>query len=439
MVTVGSSKRLERPTQRPRPVGGNRSMLQRFVTAQSVNAVRNAAALRPFSDDEFGRDAASPSKAHIQAANTLIARLRRGLLQQADRLSQEQQIGGSGVTPEINGLLTDKERSTRWAKLVERIWDYYLELFGQRQTRFAPMLLATDRIGLDCYQAIYTGLKEARSIPAPPPFSYMETGHTPSIFRRGVAMSRLGKHANPFPVIQLPYHRLVNPWTLGAVHHEVSHNLQSDLGLWNEVPQRITQRLHQSGMAPSVARTWARWHKEIWADLCGLLLGGPANVASLIDVLARSPRSTMAFNPMGVHPTPYLRTFINLELLKRMGFGNEATQYRHLWQQLYPAISVGTIPSQMLRSFPRANQLVVDTICFQPYHQLGGRSLSEVTRFRPTHQAMTQEAGQRLATGTDPGIIPVRFLVGAARYALDQRLASPGQITRHFYQALSKR
>ena len=147
----------------------------------------------------------------------------------------------------------------------------------------------------------------------------------------------------------------------------------------------------------------------------------------------------MAFNPMGVHPTPYLRTFINLELLKRMGFGNETTHYRRLWQQLYPATSAGTIPPQMLRSFPRASQLVVDTICFQPYHQLGGRSLSEVTRFRPTHQAMTQEAGQRLATGTDPGIIPARFLVGAARYALDQRLASPGQITRHFYQALSKR
>ena len=39
------------------------------------------------------------------------------------------------------------------------------------------------------------------------------------------------KQLNPFPLVQLPYHRLVNPWTLGAVMHEVSHNLQTDLGL----------------------------------------------------------------------------------------------------------------------------------------------------------------------------------------------------------------
>ena len=125
-------------------------------------------------------------------------------------------------------------------------------------------------------------------------------------------LTRLGRRANPYPVVQLPYHRLVNPWTLGAVHHEVSHNLQSDLDLWQEVPRRINRRLRQAGMGPMVSRTWTRWHKEMWADLCGLLLGGPAIVASLLDVVARSPRTTKFFNPAGVHPTPYLRVFINL-------------------------------------------------------------------------------------------------------------------------------
>jgi hypothetical protein len=50
-----------------------------------------------------------------------------------------------------------------------------------------------------------------------------------------------------------------------------------------------------------------------------------------------------------------------------------------------------------------------------------------------------EEAARRLATGTDPGIIPERFLVGAARYALDQRLAEPGAITEHFYKELARR
>jgi hypothetical protein len=240
-------------------------------------------------------------------------------------------------------------------------------------------------------------------------------------------------------VIQLPYHRLVNPWTLGAVHHEVSHNLQSDLDLWQEVPRRIHRRLQQNGIDPMVASTWTRWHKEIWADLCGLLLGGPAIVASLLDVVGRSPARTQAFNPSGVHPTPYLRVYINLELLRRMGFSDQAEAFRRLWARIYPSARRSNIPRAMLDSFQAANRLVVDTICFQPYRQLGDKRLVEVVRFAPDYQKMIQEAAHRLAAGTDPGIIPARFLVGATRWALDRDLARPGRITQNFYQALSSR
>ena len=37
----------------------------------------------------------------------------------------------------------------------------------------------------------------------------------------------------------------------------------------------------------------------------------------------------------------------------------------------------------------------------------------------------------------DPGIIPERFLIGAARFALNQRVARPGVITTNFYKALA--
>ena len=414
--------------------------LHRFARAQALNTKRDAAALRPFRRDEFGTGPASPSQAHIEAANQLIVDLRRRLLSLADGVDDA--AGASRQVPSagnLRALLRYKERALRWIKRIEKIWDYYLELFGQRQTRFADWLLATDRIALDCYQAVYTGLGRARPIPSPPPFSYMETGFTPATFRRGVPLTRLGKRANPFPVVQLPYHRLVNPWTLGAVHHEVSHNLQSDLGLWQEVPRRIYRRLRRAGLGPMVASVWTRWHKEIWADLSGLLLGGPAIVASLIDVLARSPASTQRFNPAGVHPTPYLRTFINLELLRRMGFPREAEAFRRLWTRLYPEPQRSNIPRSLLDTFPLANRLVVDTICFQPYRQLEDRSLTEVVRIQPGYQQMIQEAAQRIAAGTDPGIIPARFLVSASRWALDHQLARPERITRNFYQALAKR
>jgi hypothetical protein len=415
-------------------------VLHRFVRAQALNAKRDAAALRPYRRDEFGTGPASPSPAHIQAANQLIVDLRRQLLKLAGRVGQAADASDQRpMTRNLRALLAYKERALRWIKLIEKIWDFYLELFAQRQTPFGDWLLAADRTALDCYQTVYTGLGQARSIPSPPPFSYMETGFTPATFRRGVPLTRLGRRANPFPVVQLPYHRLVNPWTLGAIHHEVSHNLQSDLGLWQAVPRRINRRLRRAGIGPMASTTWTRWHKEIWADLCGLLLGGPAIVASLLDVVARSPHTTQRFNPAGVHPTPYLRTFISLDLLRRMGFPREAEAFRRLWVRMYPSPHRSNIPRTMLNSFPLAHRLVVDTICFQPYRQLGDKSLAQVIRLQPGYQQMIQEAAQRIAAGTDPGIIPARFLVSASRWALDHQLARPGRITRNFYQALVKR
>ena len=126
-------------------------------------------------------------------------------------------------------LLQLKSRAHDWVRATERVWDFYFELFGQRQSAFGEWLFACDRIALDCYQHVFMHLGNARSIPAPPPFSYMRTGFSPATFRRGIPLRRLGRQLNPFPLVQLPYHRLVNPWTMGAMLHEVSHNLQNEL------------------------------------------------------------------------------------------------------------------------------------------------------------------------------------------------------------------
>jgi hypothetical protein len=59
----------------------------------------------------------------------------------------------------------------------------------------------------------------------------MRTGFSIATFRRLIPLQQLGRQLSPFPLIQLPYHRLVNPLSLGAILHEVSHNLQNELGL----------------------------------------------------------------------------------------------------------------------------------------------------------------------------------------------------------------
>jgi hypothetical protein len=93
----------------------------------------------------------------------------------------------------------------------------------------------------------------------------------------------------------------------------------------------------------------------------------------------------------------------------------------------------------MLDTFAKAVHAVVDAMCFQPYDQLGGKAFAEVVLFSERHQAMVNEAAHRLAAGVDPGILPERFLIAAARCAHDRRLAPANAIADNFYQALGRR
>jgi hypothetical protein len=439
--TEESSSRVEAPRPRLKTAGAARPVLPDWLRAQSINVNRHAGALRPFRREEFGTGAAAPSEGHIQVVNDLIARLRRGLLKKTKDVSKA--VGAATAepsSPHLRRVVVHKDRAQRWVQGIEKIWDFYFELFGQRQSMpYADWLLSCDRIAMDCYQVAYTGVGIAKSIPAPPPFCFMRTGFAPATTRRGIRMRRLGKQLNPFPLVQLPYHRLVNPWTLGAVMHEVSHNLQTEMGLAKAIPRGVGLRLLNARMGRSVASVWTRWNREMFADMSALLLGGPEVVGSLMDVVGRAPAAVFGFNPRGVHPTPYLRTLISCELLRRMGFADEATQYRRAWMRIYPNPRAGNIPEAILKTFPEACAKAVDTMCFQPYKTLGGKSLAQVIRFQKKDQQMIEEAARRMAAGVDPGIIPERFLIGASRVALNRRLARPGIVMQNFYKELVRR
>jgi hypothetical protein len=201
----------------------------------------------------------------------------------------------------------------------------------------------------------------------------------------------------------------------------------------------IALRLLRADLPKSVAQTWTRWNRETFADLSGLLLGGPAVVGSLMDVVGRSPGTVLGWSPRGAHPTPYIRPLISIELLRRMGFPDRARRYETLWSRLYPDPRRGGIPAPMLGTLPKAVPAVVDAICYSKFPELGGKGLAEVIRFEAKEEQMMQEAARRLAAGTDPGIIPARFLIGASRIALDLKLARPGQISTAFYRELARR
>src|SRR3984893_11002583 len=205
-------------------------VLRPWLRAQTLNLGRHTAALHDFRRDEFGTGAEAPSEGHILAVNQLLRRLRLGLTKRAQWMNRlvRSTLGGSRQDL-LTAIVTHKHLSHTWVQRIERIWDFYLELFGQRQSRFGVWLLSADRIALDCYQAAYLGIGREKSVPAPPTFCYMRTGFGPSTYKRGIRLKRIGRELNPFPLVQLPYHRMINPWTLGAILHEVSIHLHSHL------------------------------------------------------------------------------------------------------------------------------------------------------------------------------------------------------------------
>lgn len=405
---------------------------------QRVNMARHAFGLAPFSSDEFGQGAESPGRAHINAVNQLLSILRRQMRNSLDQLHVVGQRANHDPRAILHFTLL-KDRGQRWVETTERVWDYYFQLFGQRNSRVAGRLLACDRIALDCYQAVYMGLGKARSIPSPPPFSYVASDSGPATYRRGIVVPQLGHIANPFPLIQLPHHRLLNPWTLGAIAHEASHNLQADLGLWDVLPNQLERQLRAAGLSPSVARAWKKWHAELFSDIAGVLLIGPAMVASLIGVLAREPARVVSYRANKVHPPGLLRVPISVRLVARLGFHREARAFAHLWQSLYPPHNHRrSLPNELVSQFGFATDTALNALVYTPYPQLGNKRLVEVIPFGRKEKTITEEAAGRLAAGVDPGIVPERLLIGAARSALDRRLAPPGRIANNFYAALER-
>jgi hypothetical protein len=416
-------------------------LLDNWLTIQAINLKRQATALRPFTKDEFGKGPAAPSEAHIEAVNRFIDKFRTEVVEMSRWVEAAANAARREPTTErLQILLERKQTVGNRVIYLEGLWDFYFDLFVQRLSNFGERLRTIDRIAANCYEDLYVGLGTAQPTPTLMPFSYAQSGFSPATFRRGVPLKRLRHNPNLFPLIMLPQHRLDNVWALSSILHEVSHNLQADLGLWEKIPLRIYERLTTEGaFPPDIAQIWAYWHKEIMADIFALLLGGPAAIESLMDVVGRSNKSTVGFSQFSVHPTPYLRVFINLVLLRRLGFKNMSSDLASIWQRLYPKITDQDIPPKFMKSFYPAAEMVVDTMVFQPYPQLANKPLAQVIKFEPSQMSFIETAGRRLALGQDPGTIPIRFMIGAARFALDKQLATPQTITDNFYRILGRR
>lgn len=372
----------------------------------------------------------APSATHFDAANRRLANIDR---QVAARLAflDEHRNQSSPRQTLVHMALVEREIDR-----ARRAFGMFFEVFSQRGSAFAPTLAAHDVIAADCYAAVRQSAPQVFRGPLIKPLSYMEHGYSPATTRRGIALTRLLGEQNPFPLIRIPWDR-DNPWQ--AVYlHEVAHNLQADMGLWVETREALAQRLQGCQGSRGVASTYRRWHKEIFADLAALLLGGPAAAWGMMDFLAHPAPRALTYKPGGAHPTGYLRALILAEMLERMGFGGEAARVRTVWQRLYSPALGHRIPSGLLTTARGVIPSVVDEIAFQTRRNLAQRALADVIRFSAEDQRAILRGARMLSRSHVPSDLPPRFLVSASRYAVGAG-APARQLSRLVVEYLANR
>jgi hypothetical protein len=352
----------------------------------------------------------APSSEHFRAANRRLAEISGRI---AKRLQHVNRIWSqAGTEPKLVAVAMLEREIDR----ARRSFGMFFEMFSQRGSSFARALAAHDMIAADCYRAVRAVAPEVFSGPLLKPVTYMEHGYSPATQRRGVQLARLLGDKNPFPVIRIPWDR-DNPWQ-AVFLHEVSHNLQADMGIWQENQNAVASRMTTSVRHPLLVSIFRRWHKEIWADLAAILLGGPVSVAGMMNFLSHPSPRALTYRPGGAHPTGYVRAFLFAEMLERMGFGQDAANARRVWRDLYDPRRGHRMPRPLFRLFGRAVPEIVDEIAFQPRRGLGQRALADVIRFRPEDQVAIRRGAMQLAAGRLPNDLPPRFLVSASALAL---------------------
>lgn len=370
----------------------------------------------------------APSRAHFAAANARLTQAEQGIRRRHAELTRDWH------TRSPQRVLIDIALVERELDRARRLFGMFYEVFAQRGTSFGPALAAHDAIAADCYQAVRDAAPRIFAGPLLKPVSYMEHGYSPATMRRGVQLSRLLGEANPFPLIRIPWDR-DQPWQ-SVFLHEVAHNLQADLGIWQENRQAVLRRVMGRARDPFLATVYGRWHKEIFADLAAILLGGPAAAWGMAEFLAHPQPRTMTYRPGGAHPTAYLRVYLLAEMLRRLGFAAEATRLLRVWQGLYAPRGGHRIPPALMSSAPRLIPEVVDEIAFQTRRNLAQRALADVIPFRRDDEAAIHAGARDLERGEAPDL-PPRFLVSAAHHALERGRIAPTQLATQVIDQLN--
>lgn len=312
---------------------------------------------------------------------------------------------------------------------TQRCWDFFRD---KLELRHAPAhrdaLWVADTIAWDCHRpvmdlAVQLGIVDAKRV-REPPLVYCTAEYSPATWVRGSRPNDgrsydLGEARTPIPVIELPWDHLASGWEWLSLHHEVGHDIEADLGLRPVLRDLLQQALAAAGVPPKRIATWLKWQGEVFADLCGLRLGGPAFADALLHLLLLPPGDVTTFDPADPHPTPYPRVLMNAAYVRTLGdvpeIRDHAARVEQEWRDLYGSTSGDPELDALVGDFPVVFAALVET----PVAALKGHRPSELIPFGAAEDATIRAAVKYLRTGMNkPAQLRIRHVPSAARLAV---------------------
>lgn len=318
----------------------------------------------------------------------------------------------------------------------QRVWDYFRDKLELRfNPDFRDGLWVADAIAWDCYRPVMTRAVAAGIVDAAhvrePPLTYLTAEFSPATWVRGSRPNdgreySLGEATSPIPVIEIPWDHMSNLWELVSLQHEVGHDLEADLRLRNPLVQALQTCLSAGGVPHNRIDRWKSWQGELFADLIGLHLGGPAFALGLMHLLMRPNAEVVKYDPEDPHPTHYPRILLNALYLRSFTGGQpdlsvDASAIEATWHRLY-----GQQPQ--FDPFMADAPLVFQALMSTPLLALQQRTVASLMPYRPLDEANIRAAASYLRTGQNAlgiGTVPPRHWASAARLAVADAAGQP--------------
>jgi hypothetical protein len=186
---------------------------------------------------------------------------------------------------------------------LHHVWGFFRDKWALRRLdEYRQYLVLADEFAWACYQAAQVPAVRAGTVALnavrQPPLVYLGPVDGPLTLARGDSaedelrslplQSRTAcelVRQLPLPVVAVPWYQLLHLPEALIIGHEVGHLVVVDfLGL-AAVEQVVDSRLAELGANDGERTDWQAWAEEAFADVYGVLCGGPAYAHTLADLI----------------------------------------------------------------------------------------------------------------------------------------------------------